>query len=417
MTNGLRLNFIAMLVMVAALGIALRLYGVGLQPLTSDDVAVAVSAKNYMETGHLGPTMWNHPNLRNVLVYASMHVFGGGVAGLKLWSLSFGSLTVLLTGLVAWELTGSKRAGVLAALFLAVDSLHVDFSRQAVHEVYMAFFSMAGIYCALRFRKRENVSFLLLAGLSFGLGMASKWYVIFPLVVTFVFILYSHLARSDISPRERIAGLCLCSSTLLALPLAVYLLTFLPWFLRGYGLADWVTLQKAMFIETRHHAGYNPYGYEVDIKPVLWFLKPVAFADFAMGDAAPVVLLGISNPLLWLPTLPAMAWLLRRAMAGRDAVQGYLIALFATSYLPLAISRRPIWAHTSFVVISFAFIATALLLSVLWDKSPGMKRSVKAYIFLALLVSIPLYLLSTGKVREGSPLHPVLELYRPSNER
>jgi len=111
-------NWLGILLLVFLAGMILRVYGIRVQPPTSDDLNVAISAKNFVETGHLGPTMWNHPDLRNLLVYASMHLFGGGAIGLKLWSLAFGGLSVLLTGLVARELTGDDRVGALAALLL-----------------------------------------------------------------------------------------------------------------------------------------------------------------------------------------------------------------------------------------------------------------------------------------------------------
>lgn len=413
----MKINFIGMILLVFLAGLVLRLFGIWAQPPTSDDLNVAISAKNYLETGHLGPTMWNHPNLRNLLVYASMQLFGGGVVGLKLWSLAFGGVSVLLTGLVARELTGDDRVGVLAALLLAIDSLHIDFSRQAVHEVHMAFFSLAGIYCSLLFRRRENVRYLVIAGLSFGLGIASKWYVLFPLATTGLFLLLDKAKLKDCLSGERAGRALLLAATLLLLPLTVYLLTFFPWFLRGYGVAEWLTLQKAMYVETKHHLGYNPYGYEVDYKPFLWFLKPVAFGDFAMGKAGPVVLLGITNPLSWLLTLPAMIWVLRSWMARRASLLAYLFALFACAYLPLAVSQRPIWAHTAFSVIPFAFIAVAGFLVSFLDKDDNNRRIFYAYLALLLLVSIPLYFLAIGKGHDVSLLQPILELYRPSHER
>ena len=51
------------------------------QPVSEDDYYVALSAINYMESGQLGPTMWNHPCLRNILVYYALHMFGTGVLG------------------------------------------------------------------------------------------------------------------------------------------------------------------------------------------------------------------------------------------------------------------------------------------------------------------------------------------------
>src|SRR5512133_2967561 len=417
MTFKLKYHFISMVLLVFLAGLLLRVYGIWSQPPTGDDVSVAISAQNYVESGHLGPTMWNHPNLRNLLVYASMQLFGGGVFGLKLWSLTFGGLSVLLTGLVARELTGDDRIGILAALLLAVDSLHIDFSRQAVQEVHMTFFALAGIYCCLLFRRRENVRYLVLAGLSFGLGIASKWYVVFPLAATGLFLLFERQNLNERLSGERLSRGILLAAALLILPLTVYILTFTPWFLRGYGVAEWLTLQKAMYIETKHHLGYNPYGYEVDYKPLLWFVKPVAFGVFAMGTAGPVVLLGITNPLSWLLTLPAMIWTLRTWMAKRASLMAYLIALFAFAYVPLAVSQRPIWAHTAFSVIPFAFIAVAGFMMSVLDKGGAARRVFYVYLALLLLVSIPLYLLAIGKGHDVSWLQPILELYRPSHER
>ncbi len=412
MANNLKYNFIGLLLLIFLAGLMLRLYGIWAQPPTNDDINVALSAKNYITTGHLGPTMWNHPNLRNLLVYGSMELFGGGVVGLKLWSLTFGALSVLLIGLVGRELTGDNRVGLLAAFLLAIDSLHIDFSRQAVHEVYMAFFTLAAIYCCLCFRRRENSGYLVLAGVAFGLGLASKWYLLMPLATTGLFLL---IDKKTI--KERLGRGVLLAATLLLLPLMVYLLTFYPWFLRGYGIAEWLTLQKAMFIETRYHLGYNPYGYEVDYKPLLWFLKPVAFGDFAMGRTGPTVLLGISNPFSWLLTLPAMIWVLRTWMTLRVSLLPYLFALFTVAYLPLAVSSRPIWAHTAFSVIPFAFIAVAGFMVQFLDNGANNRRIFYAYLTLLLLASIPLYLLAIGKGHDVSLLQPILEIYRPLHER
>jgi len=236
--------------------------------------------------------------------------------------------------------------------------------------------------------------------------------VIFPLATSGLFLL-SGLK----SLRERVDRGVLLAATLILLPLTVYLLTFFPWFLRGYGVTEWLTLQKAMYIETKHHLGYNPYGYEVDIKPLLWFVKPVAFGDFAMGPTGPVVLMGISNPFSWLLTLPAMIWTMRICMTKKASMMGYLSALFAFAYLPLAVSQRPIWAHTAFSVLPFAFIAVAGFLVSLLDKGEQNRRIFYAYLALLLLASIPLYLLATGKGHDVSLLQPILELYRPLHER
>ena len=70
------LQFYCIVLLISLTGLCLRIFNLHLQPLTIDDVSVVVSAVNYMETGHLGPTMWNHPNLRNIFVYFFIWLFG-----------------------------------------------------------------------------------------------------------------------------------------------------------------------------------------------------------------------------------------------------------------------------------------------------------------------------------------------------
>lgn len=394
----------------------LRFYGLSAQPLSADDHSVGVSAWNYMERGVLGPTMWNHPPLRNILVYLSASAFGEGAWGLKLVSFSLGVLSIPALFLAARRIFGSAKIALLAAFFLAIDPLHVDFSRQAVHEVYMMFFSLAGIYLALTYRDGGKPLWLIVSGAMFGAGLSSKWYVLFPLAATFGLLIHDALTRPAAAKREKYAGLVFISAALIALPLTLYLLAFIPWFQRGYDLADWVALQHSLYAETAAHQGYNPYGFEIDHKAYLWFVKPVAFADFIISGGRPVVLLGISNFLVWLFTLPSIIYIAYKGVREKTAGYNYLLALFAFSYAPLIITSRPIWAHTAFSVIPYAFMAIAYCLHEFIGGKKNGKIIASAYLLAVVLMTCPLYLLAIGKGLEYEWLRPIVLLYKPSYE-
>lgn len=182
-------TFLVTVVAIAALGFLLRAYGLSSQPPSADDLDVAVSAERYLEDGHLG-TMWNHPPLRNVLVHLSLSLLGGGAWGLKFFSVLFSTASIVLVAVAARMVFRANIPAYLAALFLALDPLHIDFSRQAIQEVYMPFFSLLGIVLALSYRESRKASLLLLSGISFGCGIASKWYVAFPLLITLLFLGY-----------------------------------------------------------------------------------------------------------------------------------------------------------------------------------------------------------------------------------
>ena len=71
------------LAFITLLALFLNGFQLASQPVSHDDFDVALSAINYMESGQLGPTMWNHPCLRNILVYYALRAFGSGVLGVK----------------------------------------------------------------------------------------------------------------------------------------------------------------------------------------------------------------------------------------------------------------------------------------------------------------------------------------------
>lgn len=393
--------------------LVLRCWGVGSQPFTDDDLNVALSAANYIDTGHLGPTMWNHPPLRNLLVYGSLKLLGPTALGLKLPSLFFGTLAVWLTGLVALRLFQRLEVALIAAGLLAIDSLHIDFSRQGVHEVYMGALTLAGLWCALRFQAQRRGHWVVLSGLAFGLGLSAKWDVAVPLAITLGYLVISISRERDRALTQRRAELAVAIVALTVVPLATYLLVFTSWLADGHTPVEFLWLHGAMLKETLTHQGYNPADLELDIRAWLWFVKPVAYASFSFAGAHPVVFLGISNPLVWLFTLPAVAVMARDGWRQGEPASLMVVALFAAMYLPLVLTSRPIWVHTAFTLLPFGFMAIAHLVT-----RPGWSRGLLvAQLAGALLISAPLYLLATGAGLDSPVLRPVVERYRPQNER
>lgn len=394
------------------------LRGVGLpdQVIFADDRLVAESAVAFVERGRIGPTMWHHPHLRDLLVYPAVAFGGASKLALVAWSLALGVALVPLVGLLGRRLSGSRLLGLLAAFLVAVEPIHVDFSRQAVHEVYMATFAVLGVWLALRHAERGGMASLLGAGAAFGLGIASKWIVAAPAAVTLGWLLWS--ARRDAvrlggaGPRP-LAALRL--TALLVVPFLVYLGTFLPWVAAGNDLADLVRLHAAMLRENAIHAGGHPAVTIHTGRAVLWFFMPVVWTDFAMGAGGPVILAGFTQPLLWLLGLPALLLLGRRALAARSEPFALLLALLLASWLPFALSPRPIYANSSLNVLPFAAIAVAVLVEAVGARLRR-PRLPMAYAVSVLLVAAPLEILALGYAPRVSAFRTVIERLRPPPE-
>lgn len=391
-----------------------RIWGLAGLPPTADGVLTVSSAWEYMESGNFGSIMWQHPKLRNLLVYMSVKILGGNAWGLNFWSLAFGIMAVPLIAAVTRCLTGKCEAALLAAFFLAVDPIHIDFSRQAIQETYIPFFSLLGIYLVLRYSDSAKSGVLIAAGIAFGCGLASKWHVLFPLSTAIAYLIILNLIKH----RRLLPDVLFIMVSLTLIPATVYLLTFLPWIVHGgNSLADLIDVHRLMAAENLVHSGFNPYLMENDSWAYLWFIKPVAWADFMMQGGTPIVLLAISNPLVWLATIPALILVTRDAWHHKNNRLFFMAALFCCSYLPLVVLRRPIWVNSTLAVAPLAFILTAHAAVKISQKLQQGKVCLAAYIILVMLSAVPLYLLAIGKGYHNQLLHPVVELYRPANER
>lgn len=411
-------KFATGLAILTLLALILRVYGLSDIPPTDDDLSVISSAVNYMERGHFGTTMWHHPKLRNIFVYYLLDLFGWSNWGLKGVSLTLGCLTVPAIGLVAKRIFNSGSVGLLAALFVAVDTVHIDFSRQAIQEVYMPFFCLAAIYAALIYADGDHPLSLVLSGLSFGLGIAAKWYVLFPLAVTSVFLCIKSLRREETAAGEKLIESFFILSALIVLPLLVYLVTYFPWFYhRGYSLWEFMSAQRIMYAENLIHKGYNPYLLEADGHPSHWFIHPVAWVDFFFAEGKPWVLLALLNPVVCFATLPAVCYLFYRGVKDKNMQFLYLFALFCVSYLPLIATDRPIWLNTAYAVVPFAFMAIAYLILKIVKMTRHGRLFLAVYITAVVVTSLPLYLLAIGKGYEIELLRPLVESYRPANEK
>lgn len=407
-------RFLAGMLLVTLVALGLRVFLLPSQPVSYDDYSMGVTAINYMESGQLGPIMWNHPELGNILVYGCMKLFGTGVLGLKGPSVAIGTLSVLLLGLVARRIAGDGRVALLAALFWALDPLAIDLSRQAVHEIYMSFFPLAGIWCICRYRATERSRWLFGAGILFGLGLAAKWSMLFPLAVSLAFVAHA-IWRRDKGLSTRIAAMAGASAQLLLLPLLIYLLTFTPWFGRGYSMPEWLALQRSMYQETKLHSGLGQVE-QRDHRALAWFVRPVSWTDTMInrvdeGDPAPMedamvdkrvtLLVALSNPFVWLLVLPAVFFTARRGIRERNEGLLFAVTLFLAAYLPLALTHsRPIFVNAALSVLPFALVPVAYLLVSTLCTTPARKRIFALYLALVVLASIPLYLLAIGKVAE-----------------
>lgn len=389
-------------IVVVVIGIFLRLGFIWSQPPLEDDHLFVLSAENYMKHGQIGPSMIHHPNLRNILIYYSTSLFGKGRFGVWGVSLFFGIGSIFLLYLIGDQLFREKRAPLIASLFLAVDPLHIAFSRQAIQETTTLFFILLGFYLFLFYIRKGGYPYLLLVGVTFGIGIASKWQSLFPLVFCFSYIVLKSKMRFDV-----IFESVVC---LIIVPFVTYLITFIPWFSRGFDLIDWFRYQVELFYLNRYLI--NPLEEIVRNpgNPLLWFIIPQGYASFTYSEGKPYVLIGIGNPFVWLLTIPAVLYSMYRAFKERGS-HLLISGVFIFSYLPfvLASFKRDIYVLSALSIMPFVFLAIADIFCGI----TFLKRLRNFYLVIVIILSIVLYPLSIGRSLEFDYLHFVVEGFNP----
>jgi 4-amino-4-deoxy-L-arabinose transferase-like glycosyltransferase len=385
---------------VTLVALVLRCWGLAGQPVHGDDLLAGATARNFVEFGWPGPTMWQHPRLRDLLVHWSTGALGANPWGLKVWSVLLGTLCVPATGYLVRRVGASPAAALLAAAIVATDPLHVDFSRQAINDVYVAFFPVASILALLAYGQRRRPWLIVVAGLLLALGMASKWSAAFPVAAAAALTIPAVVEAAG-SRRARLAEIALDVAALVLLPVAVYLLTFWPWFGRGHDLLEFVRFQRAMgstAVTTTGFAGTMVDGFQgYQIGAWRWFLQPVWWVDAiapARAGGSHVFLPGVGNPLTWLATLPAAAWASWRWLRTRDRAAGILLVLWLAAYLPFVAVPRPIWTNAAVIVVPFWAALVGLAAAHLWERS---RVVVTAWAVIAAGVALLLWVPVTGR--------------------
>jgi hypothetical protein len=132
----------------------------------------------YLAEGrHLAWGFMEVPPLLSVFAWLTQ-AFGGGMFWIKIWPSLFGALTFLLTGKIILSLGGKGFALFLAWLpFIFGAYLRMNYLFQP--NFLEVFFWTGMAYGLIRYQQTKFTRFLYQAGISFGLGMMSKYSVAF----------------------------------------------------------------------------------------------------------------------------------------------------------------------------------------------------------------------------------------------
>jgi dolichyl-phosphate-mannose-protein mannosyltransferase len=403
------------LVLVAG---ALRFYGLG-EPdrIYFDETYYANDANEYLARG-VEEDFAVHPPVGKWLLASGIATFGFDAYGWRFSAAFAGTATVLVLYLAGLRLFRRRGIAALAALLLTVEGLAFTMSRIAMLDVFLMLFVTLGFGFLLldRDRQWEGVELLTvedgpdperalprrphpwrwLAGLAFGLALATKWSAVLPIAAAGLFVLVSELAwRRRLTGRWSVhLGRVVASGlgTLVAVPLLVYVLSYGSWFANyentrkgadacpdgvcaGVSVVDigasWLDEQREIANFHRDLEAEHPYR----APAYTWFLmtRPVAYywegcddaearasddpCKVAEGNVAEIV--GLGNPAIWwlaLAAYPVLGWF---AVARRDWRAWAILAFLLLQTLPWHLTPRPVFLFYMTPVVPFMCLALA----------------------------------------------------------
>ncbi|OGI14497.1 MAG: hypothetical protein A2878_03130 [Candidatus Moranbacteria bacterium RIFCSPHIGHO2_01_FULL_54_31] len=187
------------LIVILIFAFAVRIYHIESVPagLYPDEAANGVDALHALETGQFElfyPANFGREGLFINLQALSIALFGNTITGLKLWSILFGTLSVLGIYLLGKELFHRRAAGILAAFMLATSYWAINFSRIGFRAIMTTFLLTFSFYFFFRGLRTRSFRDFLIAGLIFGLGLHT--YIAFRVAPLILIILLPALLLS-----------------------------------------------------------------------------------------------------------------------------------------------------------------------------------------------------------------------------
>ena len=326
---------------------------------------------------------------------------------------------------LAWRIPGVLFAGVLAFFLVllarrlfasplvayftgaaaVLDGSMFAQARIGMNDIYVTAFIVAAWYfivAAYRPRRRAFVD-IIIAGVLLGLAVASKWAGVYTLAGVFVASVvvtayaYERGRPGTGGPLDLFGGrgrnAALLFGSFAAIPAAIYLASYRPWFggpMQPYGWNLWELTQQMYWYHSSltapHCAGSPWWSWPLDLKPVYWYFgQSTGGANGYIYDAG--------NPILFWAALPAAAIAVGLAIRTRSAALGLVTLAFFAQYVAWVPISRVLFFYHFFNALPFYLLLLAVVLALLWERR---RRAVLAFGVIATVAFLVFYPFVSG---------------------
>jgi len=356
--------------LIAILAFGMRLFHLS-QPkgFVFDELYYVNGAQDFLKFGvevdGLKPEFIVHPPVGKWAIALGIKLFGDHEFGWRIASAFFGSLLVLIVGLIAKELFKSNHWAALASSLTTLDGLVLVHSRTALLDLFLTFFIALALWAWLKNRHW-------LAGLAFGLAIATKWSGLYFLLL-FALITFYRISAQN-SGRQLIKPLIKFPVQYGLLPAITYLFSWIGWFRgdRGWD-RNWSPSALKSFwhyhvemlnfhtgLVEKHSYQANPWSWLIQGRPTSFFYGTPKGCG---ADSCSQEVLALGTPLLWwfgaIALFFVLGILIRNFLTKRnDFLPIFIWSGLVAGYLPwFLFQKRTVFSFYAIVFEPFLIFA------------------------------------------------------------
>jgi 4-amino-4-deoxy-L-arabinose transferase-like glycosyltransferase len=379
-----------------------------------DEVYHARTAYEYVRGVY--PYETTHPPLGKGIISLGIRLFGMTPLGWRFMGTLFGVLMVPLLYVFVKLLFGRTQIAACGTALFAFETMHFTQTRLATIDTYGVFFTLLMYLCMYLFITsgyeapvKKTIWPLALCGLSFGLGVASKWtgfYAAAGLVALYVSYLAArgrHQAAAGQKGRYLrflLATLGLSVLFFVAVPFVIYLVSYLPYATAGGrtltlpGLLDemWRN-QVAMFRYHAHESATHPfqsrwYQWLFDGRPILYYQKYVGATRAVIG--------AFTNPLTTLGGLAAVGACVLGYLRDKSRHALFIAVGYLAQVVPWLFVTRITFAYHYFPAMIFLILALCYVFNGIWERHPAHRGRVIVFTGVAAALFFLLFPAAAG---------------------
>lgn len=319
-----------------------------------------------------------HPPLGKAIISLGIRLFGMSPFGWRFMGVLFGILMLPVLYILLKRMSGYTGAAACGTIVFAFDFMHFTQTRLATIDTYAVFF----ILCMYLFmylwleesRQKRGLLWLGLAGLSFGLGAASKWVCLYAgaglAVIWAVAWIVSFRQEGRSMWRPFLKNVAWCLLFFVAVPVVIYGVSYWSYApsqgvdgpLRLFQPEYWKIVLDNQSYMFNYHSGLvatHPYSSKwyqwiLDIRPILYYLE--YFDDGTRSSFA-----AFSNPLLCWGGLLAMGGMVWIAIRDRDEKALFIVIGYLANLLPWVLVSRLTFAYHYFPCTVFLVLAVGYI--------------------------------------------------------